>query len=63
MGISGVLPLLVLSSCFCRMAVLLASSRNDTEIFSVPVIPGGYPSNTNSGALLREARLWSTMGK
>ena len=41
------LLLLVLSSCFHCMTVLLSSSLNDTEIFIVPVIPGGYPINTN----------------
>ena len=41
------LLLLVLSSCFHHMTVLLSSSLNHTEICSVPVIPGGYPINTN----------------
>ena len=63
------LPLLVLSSCFHRTTVLLSSSLNDTEIFSVPVIPGGYPIDTNiiqyekgipktQGILVREYPKW-----
>lgn len=52
------------------MTVLLSSSLNDTEIFSVPVIPGRYPlSNTNIiqyekgipktlGILVREYPKW-----
>ena len=54
---------------FHRMTVLLSSSLNDSEIFSVPVIPGGYPINTNIiqyekgipktlGILVREYPKW-----
>ena len=51
------------------MTVLLSSLLNDTEIFGVPVIPGGYLINTNIiqyekgipktlGILVRECPKW-----